>query len=198
MNSLDNIVYKIEDLVRRSLGNDPVHGYPHVERVMKLALKIANSYKDKVDMLALKLAVLLHDMGRLSVCSKDHHAVLSVKKATSILKTYNLPKSVIDKVVDAILAHSYTLNYKPKTIEGKILSDADKLDALGAIGIVRVFMLSAYEGRSIEESIKHFHDKILKLKDVMWTNEAKKIAYERHKFTVEFLKRLEVEVKGEV
>jgi len=193
----EDIIKEIEDIVKDTLGNDPVHGFPHVERVMKLAFKLAEEYEGKYDPLVLKLAVLLHDVGRAEEQDlHKHHAILSAEMAEKILEQYGFPREVIDKVRDAILAHSFTLGYKPKTIEGMILSDADKLDALGAVGIMRVFMESAYRGRTLDEAIHHFYEKLFKLKDLMWTRKGKELATRRHEYMINFLDKLEREIEG--
>jgi len=193
----EKIISEIERMVMDTLGYDPVHGFPHIERVMKLAFKLAEDFRE-VDSLVLKLAVLLHDIGRVEEETlHKHHALLSAEMAKNILAQYGFTENIINNVADAILAHSYTLRYKPKTIEGRILSDADKLDALGAVGIMRVFMESAYRGRTLEETISHFYEKLFKLKDLMWTEKAKKMAEKRHRYMVEFLDRLEKEIEAE-
>jgi len=187
----------IEDLVRETLGNDPVHGFPHVERVMKLAFKLAEEYKGKYDPAALKLAVLLHDVGRIEEQNlHKHHAILSAEMARKILEQYSFPRGLIEKVKDAILSHSFTLGHKPKTVEGMILSDADKLDALGAVGIMRAFMESAYRGRTLDEAIDHFYEKLFKLKDLMWTRKGKELAIKRYEYMINFLAKLEREIEG--
>ncbi len=192
-----NVVKDIEDLVRDTLGNDPVHGFPHVERVMKLAFKIAEEYRGKYDPTVLKLAILLHDVGRIEEQDlHKHHAILSAEMARKILEQYGFSKEIIEKVRDAILAHSYTLGYKPKTVEGMILSDADKLDALGAVGIMRVFMESAYRKRTLDEAIDHFYEKLFKLKDLMMTRKGKELAIKRHEYMINFLNKLEREIEG--
>jgi len=197
LSSLEKTVHDIEKIVIDTLGFEPVHGFPHIERVMKIAFKLAEDFKE-VDPLALKLAVLLHDIGRVEEETlRKHHAILSAEMAKKLLVQYGFSQEIIDKVVDAILAHSFTLKYTPKTIEGRILSDADKLDALGAVGIMRVFMESAYRGRTLEEAINHFYEKLFKLKDLMWTEKAKKMAEKRYKFMVYFLDRLEKEIEAE-
>jgi|GEM_PF-400415 len=197
LSSLEKTVHDIEKVVIDTLGFEPVHGFPHIERVMKIAFKLAEDFKE-VDPLALKLAVLLHDIGRVEEETlRKHHAILSAEMAKKLLVQYGFSQEIIDKVVDAILAHSFTLKYTPKTIEGRILSDADKLDALGAVGIMRVFMESAYRGRTLEEAINHFYEKLFKLKDLMWTEKAKKMAEKRYKFMVYFLDRLEKEIEAE-
>ncbi|RLF88620.1 phosphohydrolase, partial [Thermococci archaeon] len=120
----------------------------------------------------------------------EDHAKESAKIAGEVLKGH--PK--VREVVHAIEAHRFSNKIRPKTLEAKILSDADKIDALGAVGVARVFMYSGEHGRSIEDSIRHFKEKILKLKDLMYTDTGKRIAQERHKFVEMFLKQLEKEL----
>ncbi|MEM0331842.1 MAG: phosphohydrolase, partial [Archaeoglobaceae archaeon] len=101
----------------------------------------------------------------------------------------------IDAVVHAIESHSFSSNVKPRTLEAKILSDADKLDAIGAIGVARAFLYSGEKGRSIEETLMHFEEKLLKLKDLLYTDTAKAIAAERHEFLKKFYEELKRELK---
>ena len=82
----------------------------------------------------------------------------------------------------------------PETLEGKIVQDADRLDAIGAIGIARTFAFGGKNGRSIEASVQHFHDKLLLLKDAMNTEEARNMAEARHACMVQFLSQLDQEL----
>ena len=88
---------------------------------------------------------------------------------------------------------SFTQKKIPNTAEGKIVQDADRLDAIGAIGIARCFAYGGGVGRTLEEGIQHFHDKLLKLKDLMNTESAKAIAEDRHKFLLQFLEEFKNE-----
>ena len=83
----------------------------------------------------------------------------------------------------------------PELLEGKIVQDADRLDAIGAIGIARTFAYGGKHGRSLDSSIEHFHEKLLLLKDMMHTEKAKKLAESRHAFMEEFLKEWDKEVE---
>jgi uncharacterized protein len=82
---------------------------------------------------------------------------------------------------------------RPKTLEGKIVQDADRLDAMGAIGIARTFAFGGERGRSIEDSVQHFYDKLLLLKDEMNTEAGRRMAEERHNFMERFLVELKQE-----
>ncbi|MFA4647688.1 HD domain-containing protein [Pyrococcus kukulkanii] len=166
------------------------HGLSHTLRVLKLSLYIGS--QEGADLEVLALASLLHDVARPleDKGAIEDHAKESAKIAGEVLKGH--PK--VREVVHAIEAHRFSNKIRPKTLEAKILSDADKIDALGAVGVARVFMYSGEHGRSIEDSIKHFKEKILKLKDLMYTDTGKRIAQERHKFVEMFLKQLEKEL----
>ena len=193
-----DIVSIVETIVRISMPRDSCHGYEHVERVRRLCRYIARKLMEKgieVDLEVLELAALLHDIGR--NISEERHAIVSAEIARQILNSLGYSKDKIEKVVKAILAHSYSARIKPETIEGAILSDADKLDALGAIGIARVFMYGGAKGRSIEDSIKHIEEKILKLPDLMYTEPGRELAKKRVEFVRQFLDAIRRELSEE-
>ena len=171
------------------------HGLDHVLRVLNLALKIGEA--EGADLEIIALAAILHDIAR-TLEEKNlisNHAIESAKMAEEFLRSIDYPRA--KEVHDAIISHSFSSGIDAKTLEAKVLSDADKIDAIGAIGVARVFMYSGEHGRTLEESIEHFYEKILKLKDMMYTTTGKKIAEERHKYTEEFLKRLREELSLE-
>ena len=116
--------------------------------------------------------------------------------ARSFLETNQVPQDQIAEICSVINAISFSQNQGrvPETIEGKIVQDADRLDALGAIGIARTFAYGGEHGRSIQESVQHFNDKLLLLKDLMNTKTAKALAAKRHKFLEDFLKELDEEL----
>ncbi len=192
----DNRLKTIYELSRTVMGKDPVHGWPHVERVLGLTLKLAEKYSGKVDLKALIVAALLHDIGRrFEEDYGEHHAVISARLAVNLLRALGYDKVFIDKVEHIILAHSFSLKIRANTLEAMILSDADKLDAMGAIGVARAFMLGGRWGESIDDKIRHFHEKLLKLKDLLYLDESVKLAERRHKFLVSFLKQLEEDLR---
>jgi len=161
-------VEKVKDLVRRVLGNSFSHGYPHIERVHRIAWDIVDHEGLEIDPLVLDLAVYLHDIGRVI---GEPHAYYSALFAKAYLIEHGIENNVIDKVVNAILYHSFSYarrhGVKPLCEEAKVLSDADKLDALGIVGFLRVFHYSWENGRGFRETIDHFYEKILRLKDLM-------------------------------
>jgi uncharacterized protein len=191
--SRSRVVELIENLVRKLYPEDMVHGLDHVLRVRDIALKIAEAIPEPVDREVLEVAALLHDIGRVSR-DKDH-AKRSAEIAYIILKLGCFPEDKVGKVVEAIQSHSFSEGVKPMSIEAKILSDADKLDALGVIGIARVFAFSGSRGRSLKESIQHFYDKILQLPNLLFTDIAKSIAIKRIDVVKKFLEDLEKEIE---
>jgi uncharacterized protein len=193
--SRSRVIELIENLVRKLYPEDMVHGLDHVLRVRDIALKIAEAIPEPVDREVLEVAVLLHDIGRVSG-DKDH-AKRSTEIAQIVLELASFPKDKVGKVVEAIQSHSFSEGVKPMSIEAKILSDADKLDALGVIGIARVFAFSGSRGRSLKESIQHFYDKILQLPNLLFTDIAKSIAIKRIDVVKKFLEDLEKEIELE-
>ena len=186
----------IYELSKTVMGRDPVHGWPHVERVLGLVLRLSKRYRGKVDLEALIAATLLHDIGRrLEEDYGEHHAVISARLARELLGALGYSEEFIGKVEHIILAHSFSLGARARTLEAMILSDADKLDALGAIGVVRAFMLGGERGESISDKIRHFREKLLRLKELLYLDESARIAERRHRFLELFLKELEEDLR---
>jgi len=187
----DKRVRMIYELSRIIMGDDPVHGWPHIERVLGLALRIAENINSHVDYKVLVLSVLLHDIGRLSEDHLGkHHAAISAEIVEKLLENLGFSKDLVKRVVEAIRTHSFSRSELPRSLEAMILSDADKLDAIGAIGVARTFMLGERWGRGINGTIKHFYEKLLKLKDMLFLEYSKKIAQRRHKLLEMFLNNL--------
>jgi len=188
--SRSGLVSAVEELVRLIMPEDPVHGFGHVARVLELACRFAEGFSG-VDYEVLQLATLLHDVGRVS--GAENHAARSAQIARALLELAGYPKDRIEKVVEVILSHSYSHGQRAESLEAKILSDADKVDALGAIGLVRVFMYSGTLGREFESSLDHVKSKILKLPQLLYTEEARREAEKRVRLVVKFLESLEEE-----
>jgi len=156
---------KIKGIVENELlGADPVHDVSHVTRVYNLCLKLAEGEKN-IDLDIIKLAALLHDIGGVrelqDKSGKTDHAKESAKMALEILKRFNFSEDKIKQVIHCILAHRYRSGgLKPKTQEARILFDADKLDALGVIGLARAYAwigrnnAKLYSDISLKEYIK--------------------------------------------
>ncbi len=186
----------IRDYIKKSLSGESGHDYEHTLRVYNLCIKLAELEGADVDVL--KAASLLHDIARpLEATTGVSHSIKGAEIARNILKKINFPETKIDKVCKVIRTHRFTEGIEAQEIEEKILNDADRLDALGAIGIARAFMFGGKNGRSLKETIQHFNDKLLNLKDKMYTTSAYNISFERHKFMEQFLDRLQKELMGE-
>lgn len=192
------LIERTREFAEHFFGREGTHGFSHVKRVFNLCLHIGGA--EGADLEILALAALLHDIARPLESSgkvKDH-AIEGARIARQYLKSMGYPAERAEAVAHAIEAHRFSGGPEPRTLEAKILSDADKLDAIGAIGVARVFMYSGEHGRSIEDSLAHFEEKILQLKELMYTETAKELARERHRFTEEFVERLRREIEGEI
>ena len=202
---------KLQELVRKKLEkNDPAHDFDHILRVLKNATKIAR--KEKASSRMITVAVLLHDI--VSYPKSDprskNSSTESAKKSREVLKKYNFNENEINIISDAIRDHSFSRGVTPKTLEGKILQDADRLDALGAIGIARTFAVGGAENRSFYNNddpfcvkrspddnswtLDHFYKKLLLLENTMNTKTGKIEAAKRIKIMIKFLDELKKEI----
>jgi uncharacterized protein len=180
----------IEESKRRQKMNG-CHGYEHTERVMKLCKVLGERLG--ADMSVLIPATILHDIGR----GKYDHAEKGAEEAGIILKENGIPPDKIGRIVEAISVHSFSEGLEAASLEAQILSDADKLDAMGAIGVYRAGQYSGEHDRSLEDYVGHFHEKLLTLKDLLYTDEARKLAKNRHSFMESYLKEFVKELKAE-
>lgn len=145
------------------------------------------------DMSILLPASLLHDIGRYTY----DHALEGAKIARCILKSLGVEEARIKAITASIVTHSFSQGREPITIEAKVLSDADKLDAMGALGIYRAAMYNMTCNRTLEDFVAHFHNKLLKLRKNLYTEEAKFFSKSKHAFMLDFLAQLNIELKPE-
>ncbi|HDI46693.1 MAG TPA: HD domain-containing protein, partial [Candidatus Methanomethylia archaeon] len=145
----------------------------------------------EVDLTALEAAALLHDICR----GSENHAEVSARKAEEILRELGFPRKFIEKVVEAVRSHSFSGGRTPGSLEAKVLSDADKLDAMGAIGVFRAAAYGDRIDRGIDGLIKHAEEKLLKLRDLMCTKTGRRLAERRHRFLEEYLEELKRELR---
>src|SRR5689334_22881698 len=115
--------------------DDLAHGWEHVKRVYMLALHIAE--QEGANRFITGMAALMHDLGRLSHDPARHHADISAMYAAELLIPYHLAQDTQEAILHAIVAHSYSRGIEPYMLEAGVLRDADRLDSLGAIGILR-------------------------------------------------------------
>ena len=175
----DAIEYVSKLLESNSGGHDAAHSL----RVYNNALAIAEN-EPGCNLTVVSLAAILHDADDHKLFDHENN-----ENTREFLKENGVSDELTEEICRAINSVSFSKNRgkKPETIEGMIVQDADRLDAMGAIGIARTFAYGGEHGRSIEESVQHFHDKLLLLKDEMNTETAKKHAKSRHSFLLEYL-----------
>ncbi len=201
---------KLQAEVQKRIKNDPAHDYSHIMRVYKNAQRIAE--KEKADMNLVLASVLLHDIMQYPKSDKRSKmsSVRSAALAEKILPKHGFTKKEIKIISDAIRDHSYSRNKTPKTLVGKILQDADRLDALGAIGIARTFSVGGFEKRPLYNdsdpfckkrapddaawTVDHFYRKLLSLEGKMNTKHARKEAQNRTRLMRMFLGSLRKEI----
>ena len=164
-NIVDAAIEYIKELFS---GNAGGHDASHTLRVYHNAVHIAEK-ENACNRSVVALAALLHD--------------------ADVLLRQNLDEETIKQIIAAINSVSFSQNRgkKPESFEGMIVQDADRLDAIGAIGIARTFAFGGEHGRTLDASIQHFHDKLLLLKNEMNTETAKKMAEDRHRFMEQYL-----------
>jgi uncharacterized protein len=167
------------------------HGFEHTERVYNLCLHLGKVLN--ADQTILLPAAILHDICR----GEENHAKAGAVIAAPILRIFGFDEDKIQRIQKVIISHSFSAGQTPESLEAKILSDADKLDALGALGIYRTAAYSGEYPRPISDYISHFHNKLMKLDKLLNTPEAKKIAIERKMFMTLYLTQLNRELTGE-
>lgn len=210
----EEIIEKTKQFVKEKLKDESTgHDWFHVERVTDMAIRIGK--EEGADLFIVQLTALLHDIDDWKLGHSGEP-----KQAKEWMKKQGIDEETVSHICDIIDGLSYKgagVDTKMKTLEGKTVQDADRLDALGAIGIVRCFATGPKLGNviydpkikvkkhtSFEEyrkakttSINHFYEKLLLLKDRMNTETGKRIAEGRHKFMEEFLEKFFKEWEGE-
>ena len=181
-----------EFAIENSEKND-IHGFDHVERVFKLSIYIGE--KVNANLKILKVAALLHDVGRIQEKKNKqqrNHADISADLAKKFLVSiqYTLSQNEIENILHCIHAHSFSNNFLPETLEAKILSDADKLDALGAIGLYRTIGFTILRNGGLNDVIEHLENKILKLKNRLFLDISKEMAESREKIILNFYNKI--------
>ncbi len=196
-------------------GEGSGHDWWHVHRVWKMAERIGA--QEHADMPVVSLGALLHDIADWKFHGGDDS--VGPRVAAEMLRRHGVPEEIAGRVVRIVAEVSFKgagVPSVPSTLEGKIVQDADRLDAIGAIGIARAFAYGGYRGRPLYEpgiepvmhsskeaysrsqspTVNHFHEKLLLLKDLMNTRTARDIAEARHGFMEEYLERFHEEWEG--
>jgi len=188
----------IEQFVKEKLllNGEGAHTLDHTRRVFALSIRIGKEMG--ADLKILGAAALLHDIGRQKeAITGVSHSISSGDMSQEILIRAGFVKSEIEKVVDAIRTHRFSERIEPNSLEGKILSDVDKLDAMGAIGVFRAIAQATSTSVGIEGFLSHADEKLLRLKNLMYTDGARAVAEERHRtlemFVIQLREELELE-----
>lgn len=193
---IDDAICYIKTIFRNDYSG---HDYFHSLRVYKTAIKIAE--QENANLLVVQLAALLHDVDDIKLSPETH---ANKDRAVSFLRRHDVSETMIKTICDIIDEISYkgADSTEPKTIEGKCVQDADRLDAIGAIGIARAFAYGGNHNRIIHDpdikpsmhmnadeyqkhistTVNHFYEKLFLLKDLMNTATAKKIADQREDY----------------
>ena len=174
----------IEYITKLFQGNGDGHDLSHSLRVYKNALMIAKAEGQGEEEI-IALSALLHDCDDHKLFHTENNA-----NARRFLEQEKLSAEVIEEICKNINSVSFSKNRgkAPETIEGKIVQDADRLEAIGAVGIARCFQFGGSHGRSLENSIEHFYDKLLLISKELNTPSARKMAEKRDKLMQDFLK----------
>lgn len=191
---------------------DPAHDMAHITRVWANVQAIA-THEPAADMELLRAACVFHDLVNLpkDAPNRSEASRLSAEAARPLALDCGLPEAKLDAMSHAIEAHSFSAGITPRTREAEILQDADRLDALGAIGIARMFAVSGNLARPLYDpsdplarsrplddtafALDHFEAKLLRLPETMRTRTGRRLAQERATYMRDFLTRLMGEIK---
>ena len=201
MQLIENAINYVKEMFKNEYSG---HDYFHTIRVYKMALRI--SEEENADTLIISLAALLHDVDDIKLSPQTSK---NKDNARKFLTDNNIDSTTIDLICEIIDEISYkgSESVSPKTLEGKCVQDADRLDAIGAIGIARAFAYGGNHNRVMHDpnepptlsmsedeyrnhvstTINHFYEKLFNLKDLMNTKTAIKIAEERNRYMKEYI-----------
>ncbi|EGQ7765287.1 TPA: HD domain-containing protein [Vibrio parahaemolyticus] len=210
MTSLSQFEPLFLEFMQQEMQVDAAHDIEHVKRVVKTAKQLCD--EENADIAIVLPAAYLHDC---FTYPKDHpnrqqSSAIAAKKAIAYLESIQYPQQYHDAIAHAIEAHSFSANIRPNTLEAQIVQDADRLDALGAIGVTRCIQVSTHfnaqlyndndmfaKERELNDkqfTVDHFQTKLFKIVDTMNTESAKLEANKRKAFMQTYLKQLHDEV----
>lgn len=185
----------IREYVRSVLETSGSHGFDHIGRVTALCERIGR--EEGADMGVLIPAALLHDIARPREEAEGiPHEQEGARMAEAFLSGLPYDRGSIPAISHAIRAHRFRSTEEPATLEARILSDADKLDAMGAVGIARTFMRAGEHHGTIDDAVCHFREKLLVLPDRLYTGSARRISRERSDLLSRYLAALMEEMRA--
>ncbi|HHX8522560.1 TPA: HD domain-containing protein [Vibrio diabolicus] len=210
MTLLSQIESQFLEFMQQEMQVDAAHDISHVQRVVNTAKKLA--VEEGADLSIVLPAAYLHDC---FTYPKDHpnrkqSSIIAAKKAVAFLESIDYPQQYHDAIAHAIEAHSFSANIRPNTLEAKVVQDADRLDALGAIGVTRCIQVSTefdaqlYDDKDIfaqqrelddkQFTLDHFQTKLFKIAETMNTESARREAQKRKAFMQAYIEQLHDEV----
>lgn len=200
-----DVIYQVRKIIQDMFANEGSgHDWWHIYRVVNIGKKIAE--KENADLFYVEMAALLHDLPdeKLTIVEGDAYETIR-----QLLYELKMSGEDIEAIINIIITVSYKggHNRPPETIEAKVVQDADRLDAIGAIGIARCFTYAGSKGHVLYDptmkprenmsesdyrngqntAINHFYEKLLKLKDLMTTDTGRELAQVRHQFMESYL-----------
>lgn len=190
---MDEGIALMYEHARAALPASGAHGFDHTLRIVHLCEEIGA--REGADMAILIPAAIFHDIARpIEEETGIPHEEAGARLAEAFLRSIGYPEDSIAGVAHAVRAHRYSAGIAPETLEARVLSDADNLDAMGAVGIARTFLQAGEQGGGIPDAADHVRTKLLNLRDRMYTKTARDIAGERHTLIIAFLAALDEEV----
>lgn len=194
--------------------SDTVHDFDHVLRVLASTERIGPAEDARMEIV--RAATMLHDIGRSQADAQGiDHAAYAARQAANILA--DQPVSMVEAVIHAIAAHRFRSQPSPQTVEARVLFDADKLDAIGAIGVARAYAYGGAHGQRLwappedveldrwlregddpdsHTPVHEFIVKLSRIKDMLYTETGRAVAQERHTFMLTYVEQLNAEVRG--
>lgn len=201
---------KFEHFLQRQVSSDPAHDMQHVRRVVQTAVRLAE--QEGARLLVVLPAAWLHDCVTVPKDSRQrpYASQLAAQTAVAFLEQQGYPPLHLEAVAHAIAAHSFSAGIPAQTIEAKVVQDADRLDAIGAIGIARCFTVGGIMSRPLyhtpdpfcqarppddaRATVDHFYTKLLTLAGTMQTEAGRRQAHARTRFMQQFLEQLKQEI----
>jgi uncharacterized protein len=208
--NFEKLNVQFENFIKKEMKFDSAHDLSHIKRVVKNGIEIAK--KENAELNIVIPACWLHDCVNVEKTSKDRNkgSKLSADRAIEYLKEINYPEDFLDAIYHAIHAHSFSAKVETLTLEAMVVQDADRLDALGALGISRCLMYSASVNRQLynvedpfaknrllddsNNAIDHFYTKLATLPATMKTGYGKNIADSRWEYIQGFINQLSKEI----
>lgn len=187
--NVDKVVSRCREYSLRMLPRDLHHGFDHALRVREYALEIGR--QENADLWVVEISSYLHDVGRGREKNGEYHTVTSVRLTQSFLKRLGLPKEYIDRVTNCIKCHSRKKPYrkKPETLEAKVLYDADGLDMIGAVGMLRIALSATVKDKGWDHVLKKARWRLEILDDFL-TSTGRKMAKKRKELVSNFIHQL--------